>query len=164
MGAGIKPANPLATADYWRRRWREVAEHYTPEDEPEANLYTLLEIATRARDRSEREKNSAYNERNRVVALLASLAMELGWKAGLKRTAIEGWDAAWHNCVYIDLPIGQVSWHYHDSEEYLFMHLPRYFEPWDGHDTAEKYERVRWQSRDSAKEAQRARRTLAPRD
>ena len=82
-------------------------------------------------------KDGAYLERNRVVAALASC-----FPSGIARTAIEGWDEEWHGCVYIDLPTGQVSWHYHDSHAHLFAHLPPYTKPWDGHTTEEKYERV----------------------
>ena len=82
-------------------------------------------------------KDGAYEERNRVVAALARL-----YPAGLKRTAIEGWRAEWHGCVYIDLPTGQVSWHYHDSQAYLFDGLKPYAGAWDGHTTEEKYRRL----------------------
>lgn len=81
--------------------------------------------------------DGAYTERNRLVAYLASL-----FPSGVKNTAIPGWDEAWHGCVYIDLPTGQASWHYHDSEAHLFAHLPPYAGEWDGHTTEEKYERI----------------------
>lgn len=85
----------------------------------------------------ERRKDGAYEERNRVVAALAKC-----FPSGVARTAIEGWSEDWHGCVYIDLPTGQVSWHFHDSQAYLFEGLPPYAKPWDGHDTPEKYRRV----------------------
>jgi len=85
----------------------------------------------------EAARDGAYTERNRLVALLASL-----FPSGIKKTAIPGWDKAWHGCVYIDLPVGQASWHYHDSETHLFAHLPPYEKEWDGHSTEEKYERI----------------------
>lgn len=85
----------------------------------------------------EAQCNGAYTERNRLVALIASL-----FPSGIKKTAIPGWDEAWHGCVYIDLPNGQASWHYHDSEAYLFAHLPPYQGKWDGHTTDEKYDRI----------------------
>lgn len=87
-------------------------------------------------------KNSAYSERNKCVALIARMAIELGLKAGRAITAIEGWDEEWHNCVYIDLPSGQVSWHYHSGESAQFAALPEYYGKWDGHTTDEKYDRV----------------------
>lgn len=82
-------------------------------------------------------KDEAYHERNKVVALLTSI-----FPSGITHTDIPGWDPEWHGCVYIDLPTGQVSWHYHDSQAYLFEHLPPYQGGWDGHDTDEKYRRV----------------------
>jgi len=85
----------------------------------------------------EARKDAAYLERNQVVAALASV-----FPSGTARTAIEGWSDDWHGCVYIDLPTGQVSWHYHDSQAHLFAHLPPYQGSWDGHDTEEKYRRV----------------------
>lgn len=87
-------------------------------------------------------KDDAYLERNRCVALIARMALATGWRAGVARTAIEGWSEDWHGCVYVDLPTGQCSWHFHDSQAHLFDGLPAYTDPWDGHDTPEKYRRV----------------------
>lgn len=81
--------------------------------------------------------DSLYAERNQLVALLAQL-----YPAGTKRTDIEGWEPEWHGCVYIDLPTGQASWHYHEREAGLFAGLPTYTGEWDGHTTELKYERV----------------------
>lgn len=85
----------------------------------------------------EARKDGAYEERNKVVAALAKV-----FPSGIARTAIEGWSEDWHGCVYIDLPTGQVSWHFHDSQAHLFAGLPPYTKPWDGHDTPEKYRRL----------------------
>ena len=83
-------------------------------------------------------KDGAYLERNKLVSLLSKV-----FPSGKKKTAIEGWSKNWHGCVYIDLPTGQASWHYHDSQSDLFDHLPEYKGTWDGHTTDEKYERIR---------------------
>lgn len=93
-------------------------------------------------DEVREQKDGAYLERNRCVALIARMALALGLKAGVAKTAIEGWSEDWHGCVYIDLPEGQASWHYHDSQAFLFDGLPTYAGAWDGHSTPEKYERV----------------------
>ena len=85
----------------------------------------------------EKRKDDAYLERNRVVAALAKL-----FPSGIAKTAIEGWSEDWHSCVYIDLPTGQVSWHYHDSHAFLFAGLQPYRGKWDGHSTEEKYDRL----------------------
>lgn len=87
-------------------------------------------------------KDLAYLERNQCVALITRMAHALGYWAGTAKTAIDGWSEDWHGCVYIDLPAGQVSWHYHDTQSYLFDWLPPYCADWDGHDTSEKYRRV----------------------
>lgn len=87
-------------------------------------------------------KRAAYEERNRVVAAFAWMAVQAGWKAGISKTSIEGWSDDWHGCVYIDLPTGQVSWHFHDSHAPIFAGLPAYDGRWDGHETPEKYARV----------------------
>lgn len=104
-------------------------------DELSDSLQTQLLQMTAAKD-------GAYLERNQCVALIARMALAAGHAAGLARTAIEGWSEDWHGCVYIDLPTGQVSWHFHDSQAHLFAGLPAYAEAWDGHDTPEKYRRV----------------------
>jgi hypothetical protein len=97
---------------------------------------TMDEAADRI-EALEKARDGAYTERNRLVALLASI-----YPSGVKKTAIPGWDEAWHGCVYIDLPVGQASWHFHDSEAHLFAHLPSYEGEWDGHTTEKKYERL----------------------
>ena len=81
--------------------------------------------------------DGSYAERNVLVALLATL-----YPSGTAKTAIEGWEPEWHNCVYIDFPWGQASWHYHDREEHLFENLPAYKGKWDGHTTEEKYNAI----------------------
>lgn len=88
-------------------------------------------------ERMTRRKDEAYEERNRVVAALAKC-----FPSGVARTAIRGWDPAWHGCVYVDLPTGQASWHFHDSQAGMFSALDPYTGAWDGHDTEEKYRRI----------------------
>lgn len=89
-----------------------------------------------------KQKDAAYLERNRCVALIARMAMALGYRAAVTRTAIEGWTEDWHGCVYVFLPTGQVSWHFHDSQAGLFEGIPTEAVQWDGHSTGEKYARV----------------------
>ncbi len=113
------------------------------------------------------QKNAAYAERNRVVALLARMALALEWRAGgsLHPSADTTWEPDWRTIVFIELPTGQVSWHFHDSERWMLIGLPRYEGAWDGHSTAQKYERcaaavVRDLGKHSAKTAQRLARVL----
>lgn len=82
-------------------------------------------------------KDAVYCERNMLVSALSRL-----YPAGTLRTKDVRWDPEWCGCVYIDLPSGQVSWHYHDRDATLFAHLPAYDREWDGHDTEEKYYRL----------------------
>ena len=96
----------------------------------------LLTLADEV-ERLEAAKDGAYLERNQVVAALSKC-----FPSVRTRTAIEGWSEDWHGCVYIELPTGQVSWHFHDSQAYLFDHLPQQRIEWDGHDTPEKYRRL----------------------
>ena len=84
-----------------------------------------------------RGRDAAYRERNQLVRFLACL-----FPSGTAKTHIEGWDEEWQNCVYIDTPEGQMSWHFHDSDKPLFATLPHYSGQWDGHTTQEKYERL----------------------
>jgi hypothetical protein len=109
---------------------RAVREYHLSE------AHLIAALAAEVRDLRER-KDAAYLERNRVVAALAKC-----FPSGIARTAIEGWSEDWHGCVYIDLPTGQVSWHFNDAHAHLFDGLPPYTGKWDGHDTDEKYRRL----------------------
>lgn len=110
-----------------RNNWQSM--YHDAETERDAARELLREMKQR--------KDAAYEERNRVVAALAA-----AHPSGIARTAIEGWSDDWHGCVYIDMPTGQASWHYHDSQAHLFAHLPPYTDRWDGHTTDEKYARL----------------------
>lgn len=81
------------------------------------------------RERCAKEKDQAYLERNHLVAALSKL-----YPSGLRITHIPGWSEDWHQCCVIDLPSGQISYHFHDSHAPLFAHLQPYDGEWDGHD------------------------------
>ena len=83
------------------------------------------------------EKDQAYLERNHVVAALARL-----FPSGIRHTNIPDWSEDWHGCVYIDLPSGQISYHYHDSQASLFADLPAFKGEWDGHDKIDVHHRL----------------------
>jgi len=85
----------------------------------------------------EKRKDQAYAERNHVVAAMARL-----FPSGTRRTDITGWSEDWHGCVYIDLPTGQISYHYHDSQAPLFADLPPYTKDYDGHDKDTVHKRL----------------------
>lgn len=100
------------------------------------------------------EVDAVYRERNRVVCMLATLALvmcEYGkiegpnpkWGAGIgKHPDDPAWNPEWRTIVFVDTPLGQMSWHMHDSDAALFAHLPAYTGAWDGHTTEDKYERM----------------------
>lgn len=90
------------------------------------------------------QKDAAYSERNKLVAAFARVALRLGWRAGVgyHPLADKEWEQDWRTIVFVDLPTGQVSWHFHDSERDLLKGLPAYAEAWDGHSTDEKYQRL----------------------
>lgn len=121
--------------------WQRKASAWVASPEAAQRLEGYRELAQKL-NAAEAAKDGAYLERNQCVALIARMAHALGYWAGTAKTAIEGWSEDWHGCVYIDLPAGQVSWHYHDTQSYLFDWLPPYCADWDGHDTPEKYRRV----------------------
>jgi len=84
--------------------------------------------------------DAVYTERNRLVALLASL-----YPSSLERHPEEDetWEDDWRWIVFIDVPTGQASWHIHDSELCLFDHVVRFKGmQWDGHTTEQKYDRL----------------------
>jgi len=88
----------------------------------------------------EEQKNNAYNERNRLVALLSKIFPSA---LGQHDPEDKELDQDWLNIVFITLPTGQCSWHIHDSELYLFSHLKLDKNiKWDGHSTDEKYKRI----------------------
>lgn len=117
------------------RRWQKAWTRHRPNtNNSVGDSFGLL---TDEIERLRLDKDGAYLERNQLVALLASI-----YPSGIARTDIPGWLPEWHGCVYMDLPNGQASWHYHDSHAHLFEHLPPYTKPWDGHNTAEKYQRI----------------------
>ncbi len=91
--------------------------------------------------------DAVYNERNRCVAALCSMAQRLSWSTWLgKHEPADDptWDKEWLNVVYINLPTGQVSWHIHDRDLPLFAHVGGANKPgvWDGHTTDQKYKRL----------------------
>jgi hypothetical protein len=102
--------------------------------EENEELKKVIKELTKTLEELNTLKNAVYAERNTLVALLTTL-----YPSGVKKTSIEGWDPSWHNCVYIDLPWGQASWHYHDNHAFMFEGIPKYQGNWDGHNVTDKY-------------------------
>jgi hypothetical protein len=89
--------------------------------------------------------DDVYNERNRCVAGMARMALDLGYLAYIVRhKPVEGesWDPEWLNVVFVHTPTGQMSWHIHERELPLFAFLKREANLYDGHSTEEKYRRL----------------------
>jgi hypothetical protein len=85
-------------------------------------------------------KDAAYEERNRVVAVLSAI-----WPSHLAHHPESDltWERDWLTIVCIHSPAGQLTWHIHDSQTFLFAHLPIGENHWDGHTTEQKYQRLR---------------------
>jgi hypothetical protein len=78
------------------------------------------------------ELDSVYRERNRLVAFLAQIYPSVLWQE----------DAEW-SVVYVRTLAGQMSWHIGTADLDLFQGIGWVIEnPWDGHDTDEKYRRL----------------------
>ncbi|MCL4332906.1 MAG: hypothetical protein M1162_05265 [Candidatus Thermoplasmatota archaeon] len=78
--------------------------------------------------------DEAYLDRNLAVQVLARMAIQLGYKVGVRDRG-KDWPI-----LYVDLPTGQVSWHLPSSE--LIGNFPEYDVVWDGHNVEEKRGRL----------------------
>lgn len=78
--------------------------------------------------------DAVYRERAHLLSLLAAI-----FPSHIQPDPAEpDWPV-----LYIQLPTGQCTWHIRESDIELFAHVRRdVYEPWDGHTTEEKYERV----------------------
>lgn len=82
-------------------------------------------------------KDGAYSERNKIAAGLARLFRSwVGTPVPVDEHGNE-WPV-----LYIELPTGQVSWHFSAADAALLEGIPRSDEAWDGHTTDEKYTRL----------------------
>lgn len=100
----------------------------------ECTISDLQEEVEKERD----AKNGAYKERNRLVALLATL-----YPSSLEPHEGEDWGPDWKWVCHIELPTGLVSWHIMTDELDWFRNIPRnQGRKWDGYTTEEKYDRV----------------------
>lgn len=109
----------------------------------EDNRQLGVQITTLTRENAElrKSKNVAYDERNQLVAYLADC-----YPSSVEQhpEADTDWEDDWRTVIYIDSPMGQLSWHVHDSQRPYFDHVPRLRGRfWDGHTTEEKYRRLR---------------------
>ena len=93
-------------------------------------------------------REAATIERNACIGLISQMAKRLGMKSGRLRLNAQhqefgvDFDPKEPNQVVVDLPGGQVSWTYPDSESHLFEMLPNYTGEIEPLSVTEKYERV----------------------
>lgn len=95
----------------------------------------LLELEAE-NERLRKAKEITYIELHACVGLIAQMAKALGYKTGVCSDANLG------NIVAINLPSGQVSWDFPDSESHLFSNLDAYELPLENLAIEEKYFRV----------------------
>jgi len=102
-------------------------------DIPEA--YVQLTKLEAERNKALASLNAVYRERAELVALLTR-----GWPSEWADDADNpGW-----RVVYVYSPAGQLTWHIAPADWPLFVHVRHNADAvWDGHSTAEKYERLR---------------------
>ena len=87
----------------------------------------------------QKECDDAYSDRAKLLQLLSRM-----FPAYLALHPPDPlWDPDWMTILFIMLPSGQVSWHLPKKDLRLFHHLARHKNDWDGHDTEEKWRRVR---------------------
>lgn len=113
-------------------------------DEIESVL-PAIELLEEENRRLMEQKDGAYSERNQTVVALAHMARLAGYRVGVREHDLSDteWGDDWRAILMIELPTGQASWHFHDSERPMLAPFPPYPDEWDGHTTAEKYARLR---------------------
>lgn len=131
---GIHPGARDSAVNFIRDLW------CTAQRERESELMKEVERLRTLADGAVAAKDCAYEERDRLVAVLSKV-----FPAHLMRHPDEDleWEDDWRWIVCVELPTGQATWHFHDSELPWFDHLePRVENTWDGHTTEEKYRRL----------------------
>ena len=132
--------NEFGEGNYFTRADAAFVAH-AREDIP--YLVAALQEARDQVERLTREKDLAYSERDKAVAGFAHMARRSGVRVGVGQHEGADWEDDWRTVLFVELPAGQVSWHFHDSERPLLDGLP--VAPdyrWDGHTTEEKWARV----------------------
>ena len=109
----------------------------TPEEAANNRIEYLeneVEMLTTTRD-------AAYLDRNLVVALLARFCSTNQWPTWT--APADDAEPGFSRVVFIETPEGQISYHYPDELEPLFAPVPVRGNPYDGHSTEEKRERLK---------------------
>lgn len=102
-------------------------------------LYSMLNRQNTVMENLRKDKNLAYEERNKLVCALSKIYPS--WLG--KHEDDPTWQKEWFNIVFVQLPTGQASWHIHEDLLPLFAHLELDLsKKWDKHSTEEKYDRL----------------------
>jgi hypothetical protein len=90
------------------------------------------------------ELTGLYTERAQCVLALARAAKAAGCVVGFRNDPDldDGGPPALWPVLFIDLPTGQVSWHFTVEDRLSALDIGDYPGEWDRHDTAEKYRRL----------------------
>ncbi|MFE4527132.1 hypothetical protein ACFRMO_08030 [Streptomyces anulatus] len=84
----------------------------------------------------ETKEPDVYTERAHLLAVVVAL---FGGVLSYTDPLTPGWPV-----LYVESPAGQLSWHIHPDDVWLFDQVPVVDDyPWDRHSTATKYRRVR---------------------
>lgn len=78
----------------------------------------------------EAKLNEVYRQRNSLAIALVKLTLQNGGTAG-KQFEVGGTNG-WGWVVYVDTPVGQLSWHMSPESVHLLDDLPVYAGAWDG--------------------------------
>ena len=98
-------------------------------------LYKMLNKQNSLMENLRKDKDLAYSERNKLVAVLSKVYPSY---LGKHEEGDLSWGKEWLNIVYIETPNGQCSWHIHEDLIPLFAHLEiNTSKKWDGHSTEE---------------------------
>lgn len=76
--------------------------------------------------------NTAYTQRAIAAVAFAHTVLLQGGSAGVGRDSREDQPDEWRVVLYVDTPVGQLSWHIAPSDQYMLEGLPQYSGTWDG--------------------------------
>lgn len=91
-------------------------------------------------DNSDHRLTAVYADRNAAVIGFAAAAWLLGWPVWVALDAKDP-DPDWP-VLFIETPGGQISYHL-PAADLRGLAWQQSGDPWDGHDTAEKHQRIR---------------------
>ncbi|MGW3847150.1 hypothetical protein [Streptomyces fagopyri] len=133
MLAGMRQADALRAAQEDAARWQRHADSYAKD---------LRETTDALADRT-RERDGAYEERAQLLAWLAALHPSTTVITQSPDVDEDGWQL-----LYLVAGGWQMSWHIHPRDAQYFRHVTvvdvtDVRAQWDGHGTAQKYERIR---------------------